>query len=148
MNQITYKKGYKYQLYEDYVVTITIFPKNDVETRYIFLTKDGLLNIKKGYAWDGPSGPTLDVKSFMRGALIHDALYQLMRNEKLNHNIHRDPADRLLQFMCKEDGMTRLGAWLVYQGVRLGGGPAADPSNRKPEIRAPGTNKNLARETS
>ena len=78
----------------------------------------------------------------MRGSLVHDALYQLMRLEHLDKDLHREPSDRLLQQMCREDGMSALRAWWVYQGVRLGGNPAADPSNRKPIIKAPASCQN------
>ncbi len=137
MKFISYKKGYKYQLYKNYTIYIPLLPDDEVESPYICLTKEGILTIKKGYAWDGPSGPTPDVCSFMRGALVHDALYQLMRNRYLDHDIHRNTADRLLQTMCREDGMNFIAAWFVYLGVKYGGGLAADPANKKPEIQAP-----------
>ncbi len=137
MDCISYKKGYKYQLNGDYVTRITILPMENIQTDYIELDINGNIRIKKGYAWDGPSGPTIDTLNFMRGSLVHDALYQLMRMERLDNNFHREPADRLLQQMCKEDGMSSLRAWWVYQGVRLGGGPAADPANSKPLVKAP-----------
>jgi hypothetical protein len=73
----------------------------------------------------------------MRGSLIHDALYQLMRGEDLDKDIHRDPADRLLQQMCKQDGMSSIRAWWVYIGLKYWGNPAADPANKKPVVRAP-----------
>ena len=92
----------------------------------------------KGYAWDCPSGPTLDTRNFMRGSLVHDALYQLMRESLLDHTIHREPADRILQSLCREDGMTALRAWWVYQGVRLFGNPASDPAQQRPVLWAPG----------
>ena len=75
MKYISYKSGYKYQLYEDYAVMIGMIPPDDVVTDYIELNSDGLLTIRKGYAWDGPSGPTIDTLNFMRGSLVHDALY-------------------------------------------------------------------------
>jgi hypothetical protein len=137
MRSISYKKGYKYQLVKEYSTDIPIKPDNDIETDYIVLTSEGKIIIRKGYAWDGPSGPTVDTLNFMRGSLIHDALYQLMREEKLDNNIYREPADRLLQQMCKEDGMSSIRAWWVYKGLRLGGDPAADPANRKPVVIAP-----------
>ena len=137
MECITYKKGYKYQLSNDYQTEIGIKPDESIDTDYIVLTAQGKLTIKKGYAWDGPSGPTIDTLNFMRGSLVHDALYQLMREKHLDNKEDRDPADRLLQEMCKEDGMTSIRAWWVYQGLRLGGGPAADPANKRPPTRAP-----------
>jgi len=117
---------------------ISIRPGNDIKTDYIDLTSTGKITIKKGYAWDGPSGPTVDTLNFMRGSLVHDALYQLMREEELDKVIYREPADRLLQSMCKEDGMSSVRAWWVYQGVKRFGDPSADPAHKKPVIHVKG----------
>ena len=80
---IKYRKGYKYQLAEDYYQFMPFAPDKDIDTEYISFGLDKLLRIKEGYAWDGPSGPTIDTESSMRGALVHDALYQLLRMQKL-----------------------------------------------------------------
>ena len=122
-----------------YEVKIPIRPEEDLSSPsgFITLTKEGLLTIAKGYAWDGPSGPTIDTLNFMHGSLVHDALYQLMREGKLDSSSDRKLADRLLQAMCKQDGMSSIRAWWVYKGLRLGGGPAASSSNKKPVIKAP-----------
>jgi hypothetical protein len=117
MNCITYKSGYKYQIKESYSVTIPIKPAENIASEFISLTTAGKLSIKSGYAWDGPSGPTIDTLNFMRGSLVHDALYQLLRERHLDMEIHRKDADRLLQQICKEDGMSSIRAWWVYQGV-------------------------------
>jgi hypothetical protein len=137
MECITFKKGYKYQIFKDYAMDIDIKPDKDIDTEYISLTTDGHLTVKKGYAWDGPSGPTIDTKNFMRGSLVHDALYQLMREKKLNIELHRKPADKLLRRMCKEDGMSVVRAWWVYLGVRIGGESSADPENEVLVYKAP-----------
>ena len=137
MEFIAYKSGYKYQLKKDYIAAIAIKPVTPIDTDYLALTLGGSLTVKSGYAWDGPSGPTLDTLNFMRGSLVHDALYQLMRERLLDHDTHREIADRLLEQICKEDGMSSPRAWLVYQSVRLFGDPAADPANDKPLVRAP-----------
>jgi hypothetical protein len=134
---IRYRSGYKYQLEGDYVVAIPIKPDTAVGNDYIQLSAEGELKLRNSYAWDGPSGPTVDTLNFMRGSLIHDALYQLMREKLLDGRKYRDAADRLLQQMCIEDGMSSTRAWWVYQAVRFGGGPAADPANSKPIHRAP-----------
>ena len=73
----------------------------------------------------------------MRGSLIHDALYQLMREKHLDHRTYRPVADKILQRLCREDGMSRLRAWWVYQGVRLFADPASEPSSDKPVTLAP-----------
>ena len=137
MKCIVYKGGYKYQLKRGYRVQITLRPAQPIDTEYIKLDAAGNLSLKEGYAWDGPSGPTVDTLNFMRGSLVHDALYQLMRERHLDHGKHKEPADRLLQKICREDGMTAIRAWEVYQGVHLFGSPAADPAHDRPLTKAP-----------
>ena len=62
----------------------------------------------------------------MRGSLIHDALYQLMREKVLPQDV-RDEADQILREICIQDGMSKLRAWWVYQAVKIGGAGAAKP---------------------
>jgi hypothetical protein len=121
-------------LVDEYAVDVGVIPEQDVATEYIDLNADGQLVIKKGYAWDGPSGPSFDTKNFMRGSLIHDALYQLMRQEHISKDQWRDKADRELQRFCREDGMTKIRAWWVYKALSRWGDPAASPESKK-EIR-------------
>lgn len=133
---IKYRSGYKYQIVEEYRVNVSVIPTGNIKTDYIDLDTEGTLVIKKGYAWDGPSGPTFDTPNFMRGSLVHDALYQLLRNELLEPK-WREEADNELARMCREDGMSRIRAWWVYRSLRLGGGPAASPESRKKIHTAP-----------
>ena len=122
---IKYKKGYKYQLVERWSISTDLRPDHIVVLNpFLFLDVDGKLCIQAGYAWDGPSGPAIDTKNFMRGSLVHDALYQLMRENLLSFSF-RKQADEELNRICLEDGMSKLRAWWVYQGVRFGGGPFA-----------------------
>ena len=137
---IYYKSGYKYQLYHDYEHQLPKeFPNvsREIETDYFYLSDSGLLIVKKGYAWDGPSGPTIDTKNFMRGSLIHDALYQLIRLGYLDKNIYRILADRLLYDICRHDGMSWIRAQVVYHSVRVGGNSAAMSKDEKKYIVAP-----------
>ncbi len=119
---IKYTAGYKYQLEEDYMHETGLVPSNPGGNRFVHITLTGQLMIRAGYAWDGPSGPTLDTPDFMRCSLVHDALYQLMRLGALDKDIHRKAADELLRAICQEDGMPPWRAWWVYSGVRLFGG--------------------------
>lgn len=128
-------KHYKYQLVKDYKINIDIKPTQVINTKFIHLTISGLLTVKKLYAWDGPSGPTIDTKSFMRGSLVHDVLYQLMREEHIDYREYRDYADKLLQKICQDDSMPKFRAWYVYKFVNKFGERSAKPSlNQKDEI--------------
>lgn len=132
---IKYTDGWKYKLEEDYVCETGI--KNHAAvTEYLVLELDGRLTIKEGYAWDGPSGPAIDSKDFMRGSLVHDALYQLIRDKHIPESL-RDDADLALRKCCEEDGMWTVRAWWVYKAVRAFGKDAVGKGGRHPIIYAP-----------
>jgi hypothetical protein len=135
-DRIWYRDGYKYQLHRTYSVQVDIFPPRDIITPYLLLNGEGRLAIMAGYAWDGPSGPALDTRDFMRGSLVHDALYQLMREGYLDPG-HRARADSLLREMCKEDGMPHLRAQYVFMAVSAFGGAFIDPAADHPPLTAP-----------
>jgi len=134
-----YSAGYKYQLAESCTVTMPDLPvrTREIDTDYIWLGDANLLIIKKGYAWDGPSGPTIDTKDFMRGSLVHDALYQLIRGNHLDKNEYRVLADKELYRICREDGMSWVRANVVYYTLRVFGNPAARPEADHKVIDAP-----------
>jgi hypothetical protein len=151
MKTIRYRSGYKYQLAEEYRVNVIVTAQRSedgsqrseegereagIKTDFIDLDTVGMLTIKGGYAWDGPSGPTIDTKSFMRGSLVHDALYQLMRNGHLPGSC-REAADQELHRICREDGMTRFRAWYVLLGVRKYASFSASPKSKKKIHSAP-----------
>jgi len=134
---IEYRSGYKYQLATDYEIKTTIKPKKPVDDRFIKMTKDGLLTMIAGYAWDGPSGPVVDRPENMRASLVHDALYQLMRHRRLTAREYKDKADQLFKKLCREDGVPGAVAQAYYLGLQLGGKPNTDPSNKKRILVAP-----------
>ena len=137
MNKIHYRDSYKYQLAKNYQVLLAVRPPKFINTNFIRLDIDGTLSICEGYAWDGPSGPAFDTPSFMRASLVHDALYQLMREGHLDAAAWRAVADGEMRRICLEDGMPSIRAWWCHRGVRLGGGPSASPSGSKPVLTAP-----------
>ena len=134
---IRYRSEYKYQLASEYRIKIPILPAEDIGTEFIELDTGGELTVKNAYAWDGPSGPVIDTPENMRASLVHDALYQLMRNKKLNARTHRKAADRLFRDICKDDGVSSLRANVYYKALRKFGKPAASPENKKKIYRAP-----------
>jgi len=135
VSKIKYKSGYKYQTWADYAVQTEIKGYN-VDIPFVTLRPSGVLFISQNYSWDGPSGPALDTKNFMRGSLIHDALYQLIREGYLGQST-RLAADKELRKICREDGMSAIRAWWVYQGVRLFGGKAASKDGGRKIEEAP-----------
>ena len=124
---MNYRGGYKYQLTTPESFKVGFHVPENIETDYIDLTRDGYLFIERGYAWDGPSGPAIDTKNFMRGSLAHDALYQLIRTGHLSKTFRKD-SDLLLKKICLEDGMSKVRAQWVYLGVRAGGVGALKPT--------------------
>ncbi len=137
---IRYKGNYKYQLVNDYQIIISITPGSDIKTDFIDLDTLGKLVVKKSYAWDGPSGPVKDTKKNLRASLVHDALYQLMRNEKLKSRTHRKAADQIFKDICLEDGVPKFWSSNFYKALRKFGKPAASPENKKKVRRAPEVN--------
>jgi len=127
---------YKYALLDPYTHVTSIQIEKSVTTKmgWVKLNRDGVLTLKKGYAWDGPSGPTIDSKDFMRGSLVHDALYQLIR-EKLLLPRFRKKADEILWMICLEDGMPKPRANYVYHAVRAFGASAARPRKKPKQVR-------------
>ena len=132
---IKYRKGYKYQLAEDYSIDLPEFALagSVIDDHFVTISPVGRISFKAGYAWDGPSGPTIDTRSFMRASLVHDGLYQLIREGHIDRSRWRD-ADLVLHRLAREDGMSRLRAWWVLKGLALAHGAAADPRQIKKVI--------------
>ena len=133
--KVHYRDGFRFQLVEPFQVQTGILvacPGN----QFVGLAADGTLTLAAGYAWDGASGPIKQDGTVIRASLVHDGLFQLMRDHDLPAH-HRITADKLLRTMCKEDGMPAWQAWIVYAAVRMFGGRFAAPSSRKPILEAP-----------
>lgn len=119
-----YTSGYKYVLHEDETFLLPAeFAGYAVKTDFIDL-RDCKLTLRKGYASDGPSGPTIDTKNSMRGSFAHDGLYQLIREGHLPLAM-RPECDMVLYRLIREDGMSWIRARLWLREVRKFGEPAA-----------------------
>lgn len=115
---IRYSEGYKYQLEALYAcetpVTGTLI-EDDLFTLY----ESGLLVIRKGFAWDGASGPTFDSKSSMRASLVHDVFCICMRDGRLSYEKWQDTVNEFFRQQCIEDGMWHWRAGLWHAAVEL-----------------------------
>jgi len=116
----------KYRLTEDYRIYVGIMGF-DIDTKYIKLEPDGWMTLRAGFESDGPSGPTIDSDNFMRGAWVHDGLYWLLRNWLLPP-FYRFVADIIIYLIVREDGMSKMRAGMVFQGVLRGAQTAAMPN--------------------
>jgi len=110
-------RKYKYETLKDVTVKIRIKPPYNILTSYCCLSDIGILTIYKGYAWDGASGPTWDDKTNKGSSLVHDVLYQLIREGYLCGS-DREEADKELRDISIKNGMNRFRAWYWYQAVR------------------------------
>lgn len=111
MKQIRYWKIADgcYQLAEDYLYPLPPeFSQHQAIIPFATLV-NGRLAIHRGFAWDGPSGPTVDTSDSMRGSLVHDVLYRMIAEGKLPPEL-RKPADDVLYRILLEDGMNQIRA--------------------------------------
>ena len=108
MSKCIWSKGgsKKYVLEELYNDTIPFITDEwPIYTDYCTLWPDGVIVIDEGYEWDGASGPTIDTDDTMDGSLVHDILYQLIREGKLPYKLRKKAsplADKIAESIKKE----------------------------------------------
>ncbi len=112
-----YESGFEYQVSEDFTIQTGIIPGYSAKWLFIELDEEGLLTIKRGYCWDGASGPAFDSPSSMSASCVHDALYQLMRRGLLSKEF-KPAVDKLFYDMLIENGMWKFRAKYWYEGVK------------------------------
>jgi len=117
---------YKYKLVRLFTWTNHDLLSNiEVTSPYIRIRK-GKMTLKAGYAWDGVTAYH-DRPSLMRGSLIHDAMYQLLR-EGLLPPSSRKLADIIYRKVIVADGTSNLLSWVMYTVLRFMGGKHAAPN--------------------
>jgi len=107
---------YKYILDSDYRYNCANITNQNISEIFYKLVQNGILSIKKGYPWDGAT-IVPDTKSVMRASLVHDCLYQMMRENGLSTQYRKD-ADKIFYDICRADGLNCFIACLYYFGVR------------------------------
>jgi hypothetical protein len=127
---VFYKKGYKYPLTRPFRVKLDVKPVTPIDFPFLKIDADGNTTAMPGYAWNGASGPTIDTKDSIRGSLIHDIGYQLIRLGVVDCK-YKEYFDRLLKDICIEDGMNKwrakLWQWAVLKFGRGSTRPSAEP---------------------
>lgn len=133
---------YKYQLLKDVMAWTGIFGF-DIDTEWYRMRSDGTLLVKKGYAWDGSSGPTWDSNNTMLPSLVHDVGYQILRESQMVpatgdfgaynelFERYRKRWDEVYYDKLIETGTWKIRAWWHHKGVRLFGRKSALPEYLK-----------------
>jgi hypothetical protein len=133
--KVRYREGYDLQL-ESPVQARTAILGHQGGNLFVGIAPDGVLTMAAGYAWDGPTGVPIKLRSMVRAALLHDAGYQLLRDGVLPPE-RRLAVDLLFRDTMRADGAWPVTAWAAFTAVRVLGGRFADPSSRKPILEAP-----------
>lgn len=128
MGKIKYSVGYKYQLEEAYDC-MTPIKGESIKDKQFTLLPNGRLYIRKGFAWDGASGPTIDTKDSMRASLVHDVFCVVMRDGRLSYDKWQNTVNELFRRQCIEDGMWAPRATLWHAAVEFAdaGNPSQGP---------------------
>lgn len=132
MKTFTYREvgKYRFETLEAYTFSVAGLP--DIDTEYITI-RSGRITIAPRYAWDGATGWPKKLKHpkcLIQSSLVHDAIYQLMREGKIDRKKWRKYADRMLQLISIEDGMNVVLAAIVYRVVRIAGKKSTMPEKK------------------
>jgi hypothetical protein len=120
--------GLKYQLSRS--ARFTVVPEFPRELEFhhgYFRLMRGTLSVKEGYAWDGPSGPTLDAPASIAASLCHDVFYQAIRLGLLPASF-RGRADRVFLRHCLDYGLAWWRSLYYFAVLRIFGGRHARPA--------------------
>ena len=111
---------YKFKVEENFSIELP-FKIADFEHQYASL-KDGILSVKRGYAWDGASGPIINTQDTLVASLVHDVLYQAMRLNLIKSNSeNKKIADKIFFEILKMHGVNAIRRKVWYLAVRLFG---------------------------
>ena len=114
------KYKYKFKVEENFSIELP-FKIPDFEHPYAS-SKDSILSIKKGYAWDGASGPIINTRDTLVASLVHDVLYQAMRLNLIKSSTeNRQIADKNFFEILKMNGVNSIRRKVWYFAVRLFG---------------------------
>ena len=111
---------YKFKVEENFSIELP-FKIPDFEHPYAS-SKDGILSVKRGYAWDGASGPIINTRDTLVASLVHNVLYQAMRlNLIKSSKENRKIADKNFFEILKMNGVNSIRRKVWYFAVRLFG---------------------------
>ena len=74
----------QYQIIKLFAIQTPILPDEPVVTDFYILHKDGLLELKAGYSWNGGDWPAIDTRNMIYGSVVHDPFCQMLNKGELN----------------------------------------------------------------
>lgn len=95
---------YKYMVIEIFKIKID-FKVENFKSKY-YEINDNILCIKQGYSWDGNLGPLINMSSTMIASLIHDAMYQAIRE---GASIKKNEADMICYNLMLQKSSSYIG---------------------------------------
>ena len=114
------KYKYKFKVEENFSIELP-FKIPDFVHPYASL-KDGILSVKRSYAWAGASGPVINTRDTLVASLVHDVLYQAMRLNLIKPSKeNRKIADKNFFEILKMNGVNSIRRKVWYFAVRLFG---------------------------
>lgn len=114
------KYKYKFKVEENFSIELP-FKIPDFVHPYASL-KDGILSVKRGYAWDGASGPVINTRDTLVASLVHDVLYQAMRlNLIKSSEENKKITDKNFFEILKMNGVNSIRRKVWYFAVRFFG---------------------------
>ena len=114
------KYKYKFKVEENFSIELP-FKIPDFEHPYASL-KDGILSVKRSYAWAGASGPVINTRDTLVASLVHDVLYQAMRLNLIKPSKeNRKIADKNFFEILKMNGVNSFRSKVWYLAVKLFG---------------------------
>lgn len=133
---IRYIKDMKYVLASDYEVQTPIIG-NPITDDWFILSDDGKLWIRRGFPWNGASGPTWDTDSCISASAVHDVFCVCMRDGRLDFDKWQDKVNEFFREMCVANGMSSFRAKLWHMGVEFGGAGNPEQGPDRPVMEAP-----------
>lgn len=100
---------------------ITAVIGQQIDTHYCTLFDNGLLLLKSGFIWNGPSGPAINTPATLMPSALHDCLYRLIQEGELEKD-HREASDYTYRDSLKTWGVPLWRRLLHFRAVRLFGG--------------------------
>jgi len=109
--------GRDWRVLKDFSYKTEIKPKETITSNFFIFHNNGIIEVLKGFCWDGPTGG-LDTKNAMLASLLHD-IGCILRARGLLTDREINQFDDLYYKVCLEEGMSKFRAGYMFAGISL-----------------------------